>query len=204
MNAEVADQDRPSCRDAGHRPRLRARRRAELALASAEAKSEALTAAAAAMRAGARGDPRRQCAGHGGGRAEELTSALLDRLMLDEKRVEAMAKGLEEIAALPDPVGAVLAEWTRPNGLNIAARARAARRHRHHLRVAAERDRRCRRLCLKAGNAAILRGGSESFHSSRAIVAACVEGLRAAGLPDGRDPARADERPRGGRRDAAR
>ena len=74
-----------------------------------------------------------------------VTAAFLDRLLLDPKRVEAMAKGLEEVAALPDPVGAVLARWTRPNGLANRTRARAAGRGRHHLREPAERDGGCRR-----------------------------------------------------------
>ena len=102
-------------------------------------------------------------------RAEGLSAALIDRLALDGKRVEAMAQGLEDIAALPDPVGRELARWTRPNGLDIARIAVPLGRHRHHLResrpnVTADAG----GLCARAGNAAILRGGSESFHSSHA------------------------------------
>jgi glutamate-5-semialdehyde dehydrogenase len=104
--------------------------------------------------------------------------------MLDPKRVEAMAKGLEEIAALPDPVGAVIAEWTRPNGLRIE-RVRVPLGvigiiYESRPNVTADAG----ALCLKAGNAAILRGGSESHHSSRAIQVCLARGLREAGLPE--------------------
>ena len=92
-------------------------------------------------------------------------AAFLDRLTLDPKRIEAMAKGLEEIAALPDPVGSVLAEWTRPNGLQIE-RVRVPLGvigiiYESRPNVTADAG----ALCLKAGNAAILRGGSDSHHS---------------------------------------
>ena len=113
-------------------------------------------------------------------RAAGRPAAFIDRLLLNEARIEAMAKGVEEIAALADPVGTVLAEWTRPNGLALRARARAARRHRHHLREPSQRDGRRRRAGLKAGNAAILRAGSESLNSALAIHAALVAGLEVA------------------------
>jgi glutamate-5-semialdehyde dehydrogenase len=107
-----------------------------------------------------------------------------DRLLLDEKRIEAMAKGLEEVAALPDPVGAVMAEWTRPNGLRIARvlvpLGVVGIIYESRPNVTADAG----GLSLKSGNAAILRGGSESFHSSRAIVAALGDGLRAGELPE--------------------
>ena len=115
--------------------------------------------------------------------AKGLSGAMLDRLELNPERVEAMAQGLETIAALDDPVGTELARWTRPNGLDIA-RVRVPLGvvgiiYESRPNVTADAG----ALCLKAGNAAILRGGSESFHSSRAIVAALAHGLAAAGLP---------------------
>jgi glutamate-5-semialdehyde dehydrogenase len=110
--------------------------------------------------------------------------ALLDRLMLDAARVEVMARGLEEIAALPDPVGRELARWKRPNGLDIARIATPigviAMIYESRPNVTADAG----ALCLKSGNAVILRGGSESARSSAAIHAALVAGLTAAGLPE--------------------
>jgi glutamate-5-semialdehyde dehydrogenase len=115
--------------------------------------------------------------------ARGLGKAMLDRLMLDEKRIEAMARGLEEIAELPDPIGTELARWTRPNGLDIA-RVRVPLGvvgiiYESRPNVTADAG----GLCLKAGNAAILRGGSESYRSSRAILSCLHAGLEAAGLP---------------------
>ncbi|CAK0753774.1 Gamma-glutamyl phosphate reductase [Azospirillaceae bacterium] len=114
-----------------------------------------------------------------------LSAPLVDRLRLDTARVEAMASGLEAIAALPDPVGTVMAEWTRPNGLRIA-RVRVPLGvigiiYESRPNVTADAG----GLCLKSGNACILRGGSESFHSSMAIAKALSAGLAAAGLPEG-------------------
>ncbi|MFT7025901.1 MAG: glutamate-5-semialdehyde dehydrogenase [Paracoccaceae bacterium] len=118
------------------------------------------------------------------GRGKGLSAAMLDRLALNPGRIAAMAEGLRAVAAQPDPVGQVIADWTQPSGLHI-------RRVRTPLgvigviyesrpNVTADAG----GLCLKSGNAAILRGGSESFHSSRAIHACLVDGLRAAGLPE--------------------
>ncbi len=118
------------------------------------------------------------------GRDKGLSPAMLDRLMLDEARIRGIVDGLRAVAAQDDPVGQVIAEWDRPSGLHI-------RRVRTPLgvigviyesrpNVTADAG----ALCLKAGNAVILRGGSESFHSSGAIHACLVEGLRAAGLPE--------------------
>ena len=112
-----------------------------------------------------------------------LSAALLDRLLLNDARIAAMAQGLEEIAALDDPVGQKIAEWTRPNGLRIA-RVRVPLGvigviYESRPNVTAD----AAGLCLKAGNAVILRGGSESFQSSGAILQAFQEGLRSAGLP---------------------
>jgi glutamate-5-semialdehyde dehydrogenase len=116
-------------------------------------------------------------------RAAGMNAAGLDRLALDAARVEAMARGLDEIAALPDPIGTVLAGWTRPNGLDIQ-RVRVPLGvigiiYESRPNVTADAG----ALCLKAANASILRGGSESQHSSSAIHACLVEGLRTAGLP---------------------
>jgi glutamate-5-semialdehyde dehydrogenase len=112
------------------------------------------------------------------------TAAFIDRLALDEKRVAAMANGIEVVRKLADPVGAVMDSWTRPNGMTIE-RVRVPLGvvgviYESRPNVTAD----AAVLCLKAGNAAILRGGSESFRSARAIHAALVEGLRAADLPE--------------------
>jgi glutamate-5-semialdehyde dehydrogenase len=113
-----------------------------------------------------------------------VSSALLDRLRLDAKRIEAMAEGLETVAELPDPIGTELARWTRPNGLDIA-RVRIPIGvigiiYESRPNVTAD----AAGLCLRAGNAVILRGGSESFHSSRVIEACLRRGITAAGLPE--------------------
>jgi glutamate-5-semialdehyde dehydrogenase len=115
--------------------------------------------------------------------AKGLSGAMQDRLALDDKRIEAMAKGLEDIALLPDPVGEEMARWRRPNGLDIA-RVRVPFGvvgiiYESRPNVTADAG----ALCLKSGNAAILRGGSESLQSSRAILACLERGLIAAGLP---------------------
>jgi glutamate-5-semialdehyde dehydrogenase len=112
-----------------------------------------------------------------------LSPALLDRLRLDAKRIEAMARGLEEVRGLPDPIGGVSAEWQRPNGLRIA-RVRVPLGvigiiYESRPNVTADAG----ALCLKAGNASILRGGSESSRSNAAIHHCLAEGLSAAGLP---------------------
>lgn len=117
------------------------------------------------------------------GRDKGLSAAMLDRLMLDEDRIRGIVDGLRSVAELPDPVGVVTADWDMASGLNI-------RRVRTPLgvigviyesrpNVTADAG----GLCLKAGNASILRGGSESFHSSTAIHSCLVEGLVSAGLP---------------------
>ncbi|WP_038035332.1 glutamate-5-semialdehyde dehydrogenase [Thermopetrobacter sp. TC1] len=111
------------------------------------------------------------------------TDAFIDRLMLDDNRVEAIAAGLEAIAALPDPVGSVMAEWERPNGLKIA-RVRVPIGvigiiYESRPNVTADAG----ALCMKSGNAAILRGGSDSFRSSTILVECLQQGLEEAGLP---------------------
>jgi glutamate-5-semialdehyde dehydrogenase len=115
---------------------------------------------------------------------KDLSAAMLDRLRLDPSRLEAMARGLEDIAALPDPVGRMLEERRRPNGLSIARIAVPLGVigiiYESRPNVTADAG----ALCLKSGNAVILRGGSESARSSAAIHRCLVEGLRAAGLPE--------------------
>jgi glutamate-5-semialdehyde dehydrogenase len=143
-----------------------------------------LRAAALAIRAGEDGILAANARDMAAASQRNLAPSLLDRLALDPKRVAAMAKGLEEIAALPDPVGRELARWTRPNGLDIARVAVPLGVigiiYESRPNVTADAG----GLCLKAGNAAVLRGGSESFHSSAAILACLQAGLREAGLPE--------------------
>ena len=146
-------------------------------------KNAALTAAAAALRANAAAIKSANATDMAAARDKKLTPALLDRLALDDKRIAAIAKGLEEIAALPDPGGQQMAAWTRPNGLKIE-RVRTPLGvigiiYESRPNVTADAG----ALCLKAGNACILRGGSESFHSSRAIMECLLAGLTAADLP---------------------
>jgi glutamate-5-semialdehyde dehydrogenase len=155
-----------------------------LALASTETKNAALRAAAAAIRAQRPAILQANDADMQAARAKGLAPAMLDRLKLDDKRVESMARGIEDIIALPDPIGAVSAEWDRPNGLRIQ-RVRVPLGvigiiYESRPNVTADAG----ALCLKSGNAVILRGGSESQHSSSAIHACLVEGLRSVGLPE--------------------
>ncbi len=116
--------------------------------------------------------------------ARDLAPALRDRLLLTADRIEAMAKGVEAVAALPDPVGRELARWTVPSGLDIARVATPigviGMIYESRPNVTADAG----ALCLKSGNVCILRGGSDSTHSSAAIHAAMIEGLRAADLPE--------------------
>ena len=167
--------------DIGRRARVAAR---ALSLASAEAKNAALRASATALRAASAGVLAANAADVADAEARGTAPSFIDRLRLDPKRLEAIATAVEEVADLADPVGRVLATWTRPNGLafervatplgvigvifesrpNVTADAAA--------------------LCLKSGNAAILRAGSESFRTSSAIADAMRQGLRSAGLPE--------------------
>jgi len=156
-----------------------------LATVGTERKNRALGAAAAAIRAHREDILEANTADLEAARTKRLTSALLDRLMLDDRRVEAMARGIEEVIALADPIGSVAAEWSRPNGLRIE-RVRVPLGvigiiYESRPNVTADAG----ALCLKSGNAVILRGGSESERSSRAIHACLLEGLRAANLPEG-------------------
>jgi glutamate-5-semialdehyde dehydrogenase len=157
---------------------------AVLALAGNERKDAALRAAAESLR---RRSPEILAANASdteAARAAGLGAAMLDRLRLDASRIEAMASSVEQIAALADPVGTVAAEWTRPNGLRIQ-RVRVPLGvigiiYESRPNVTCDAG----ALCLKSGNAAILRGGSESHHSSTAIHACLLDGLRAARLPE--------------------
>jgi glutamate-5-semialdehyde dehydrogenase len=156
-----------------------------LALAPAARKDEALAAMAAAIRADQRDIMAANRQDLADAKAAGANAAFLDRLALDDKRIAAMADGIDVVRALPDPVGVVTERWTRPNGMTIE-RVRAPLGvvgiiYESRPNVTAD----AAALCLKAGNAAILRGGSESQRSNRAIHAALLEGLRAASLPIG-------------------
>ncbi|MFO0295855.1 MAG: glutamate-5-semialdehyde dehydrogenase [Rhodospirillales bacterium] len=156
---------------------------ATVAAASPADKRRALEAAATELRAhreellAANARDLALCAANG------LSEAMTDRSRLDPARIESIARGLEEVAVLPDPVGAVDAEWTRPNGL-VIRRVRVpigvvAIVYEARPNVTADAG----AICLKSGNVAILRGGAESLETSRVIVACLHAGLRAAGLP---------------------
>ncbi|CAG0937846.1 glutamate-5-semialdehyde dehydrogenase [Gammaproteobacteria bacterium] len=167
-------------RDLGLRARAAAR---ELARATTAQKDAALRAGAAAIRAGTAEIVAANAQDMAAARQRGLSKALLDRLLLDAGRVEAIARSIDEVVALPDPVGQVMAEWTRPNGLRIR-RVRVPLGvigiiYESRPNVTADAG----ALCLKSGNAVILRGGSESFHSSSAIHRCLQQGLREAGLP---------------------
>ena len=156
----------------------------ELASASADVKNAALHAAAAAVRARKDEILAANATDVASAQSRGVKGSFLDRLILNEDRIEAMACGLEDVAALPDPIGTVLAEWERPNGLKIA-RVRVPLGvigviYESRPNVTADAG----GLCVKAGNAAILRGGSESFQSSRTILSCLQDGLKAAGLPE--------------------
>ncbi|HWL80228.1 MAG TPA: glutamate-5-semialdehyde dehydrogenase [Roseomonas sp.] len=154
----------------------------QLARAGRPSKDQALRHAAARLRARQEEILAANAADLAG--AGDLTTAFRDRLTLTPARIEAMAQGLEEIAALPDPVGRVLAEWTRPNGLVIRRVAQPmgviGMIYESRPNVTAD----AAGLCLKAGSAVLLRGGSESARSAAAIRDCIAEGLRAAGLPE--------------------
>jgi glutamate-5-semialdehyde dehydrogenase len=165
----------------GERARAAAR---ILATTSRAVKDEALCAAAGSLRAEQSEILAANARDMAAAQERGLRASLLDRLALDAVRVEAMAAGLEAIAGLDDPVGAELARWQPPNGLDIA-RVRVPLGvigviYESRPNVTADAG----ALCLKAGNAAILRGGSESFFSSRAILGCLQAGLRQAGLPE--------------------
>ncbi len=156
---------------------------AVLARTGAAAKNRALEQAAAALRARQHELLDANARDLDAASTRGLSQAMLDRLTLNPDRVEAMARGLEEIVALPDPVGSVIAEWDRPNGLKIQ-RVRVPLGvigiiYESRPNVTADAG----ALCLKSGNAVILRGGSEAIHSNAAIHACLLDGLAAAELP---------------------
>ncbi len=155
-----------------------------LAVASTADKNRALSAMAEAVRAAVAPILAANSEDLAEARRADSTGAFLDRLTLDKNRVSAIADGIEQIATLPDPVGTIMAAWDRPNGMRIE-RVRVPLGvvgviYESRPNVTADAG----ALTLKAGNAVILRGGSDSFRSSRAIHAALARGLAAAGLPE--------------------
>src|SRR5210317_2174545 len=154
-----------------------------LATASGEQRNTALAAAAAALRSGSTAILAANEKDMAAAKERGLGSSMLDRLLLDEGRVEAMAAGIETIIVLHDPVGRILEEWERPNGLRIQRVAVPLGVigiiYESRPNVTAD----AAALCIKSGNAVILRGGTESFHSSTAIYECLRDGLISAGLP---------------------
>ena len=176
----------------------------QLARMSDGAKAAALCAAAASLRAAAAGVLAANARDLAAGAANGLTPALLDRLKLDEGRLEAIAGAIEQVAALPDPVGQVIDRSTATAGMELVRRripiGLIGIIYESRPNVTAD----AAALCLRAGNAVLLRGGSEAVHSNRAIHAALVEGLVASGCARCGGAADADAGPRGGGRDAER
>src|SRR5271170_2285307 len=172
---------RAAMRELGLKARAAAR---ELANAPAETKNRTLHAAARLLRERTAEILAANALDLVAARTKPLSPALIDRLALDPVRIEAIARGLEAVADLPDPVGRVLATFTRPNGLVIERVATplgvVGVIYESRPNVTADAG----ALCLKSGNAVVLRGGSDSFHSSAAIHACLVEGLVEAGLPE--------------------
>ncbi|HEY3889827.1 MAG TPA: glutamate-5-semialdehyde dehydrogenase, partial [Caulobacteraceae bacterium] len=155
-----------------------------LRLATAETRTAAITGMARAIRAQAPRILAANAEDQAAGRAAGLSAAMQDRLTLDAARLDGIARSLDEVAAIPDPVGAVIARWTRPNGLDIA-RIRTpigviAMIYESRPNVTAD----AAALCVRSGNAALLRSGSECLRSALAIHAALERGLVEAGLPE--------------------
>jgi len=180
MTAQAAQDIKVMMTDLGQKAKAAA---LDLSVAPTEQKNNALLKGAALLRAN--GEAIKQANAKDMAAAEQkgLSGSMLDRLMLDDARIEGMAKGLEDIAALPDPVGEVMSQWERPNGLNIS-RVRVPLGvigiiYESRPNVTADAG----TLSLKSGNVAILRGGSESFHSSHAIMDCLTEALEDVGLP---------------------
>lgn len=154
-----------------------------LSIAPTEQKNNALLKAADLLRKNAPSIKDANAKDMAAGEQKGLSGSMLDRLMLDDARIEAMAKGLEDIAKLDDPVGDIMSEWDRPNGLEIQ-RVRVPLGvigiiYESRPNVTADAG----ALSLKSGNVAILRGGSESFHSSHAIMDCLTQALEEVGLP---------------------
>jgi glutamate-5-semialdehyde dehydrogenase len=154
----------------------------DLANAPTAQKNKALSEAASAIRVATKEILAANAKDVEKGKQDGMAASFIDRLTLDEDRIEAIAQGLDAIVKLPDPVGTIMAGWDRPNGLHIE-RVRTPLGvigviYESRPNVTADAG----ALCLKAGNASILRGGSDSYHSSRAIHACLMQGLKAAGL----------------------
>mgnify|MGYP003393302345 CR=1 FL=1 len=181
MNMREAGDVKALMRDIGVRARSAAR---VLGLAESARKTNALEAAAKTIRANKARILTANAQDIEAAKKQNITAAFLDRLTLTDKSVEAIAAGIEMVALLPDPIGEVIADWQQPNGL-MFQRVRTplgvvAVIYESRPNVTADAG----SLCLKAGNAVILRGGSDSFHSSRAIHECLVAGLKKAGLPE--------------------
>lgn len=166
--------------DIGRRARNAAR---TLAIVDSNSKTTAILSASKSIRRNATSILKANAKDVESGEKNGLSEAMLDRLRLDENRIEAIACGLEAVSQLPDPVGEVIAHWQRPNGLEIE-RVRTPLGvigviYESRPNVTADAG----ALCLKAGNAVILRGGSDSYYSSRAIHQCLLEGLKSASLP---------------------
>jgi len=172
---------RAGMREIGAKARAAAR---QVANAPAEKKNRALLAGARILRERANAILAANALDCADARAKALSEALIDRLTLNPARIEAMARGLEEVADLPDPVGRVLATYTRPNGLVIERVSTplgvVGVIYESRPNVTADAG----ALCLKSGNAVVLRGGSDSFRSSAAIHECLVMGLNEVGLPE--------------------
>ncbi len=180
-NIEESGDIAATMREIGQQAKAAAR---VLALASTEQKNRALAGMASAIRAGKAAILSANAEDMAEGKAANLDSASLDRLELNDKRIEAMAEGLDVVRGLADPVGKVTESWTRPNGMTIE-RVRVPLGvvgviYESRPNVTADAG----ALTLKAGNAVILRGGSDSHRSSRAVHAALTKGLREANLPE--------------------
>ena len=155
----------------------------QLRLASEEQRNSAIVSMASEIRQAADAIQAANAIDMAAGKAKGLSPALLDRLALDQGRIDAIAAGLEAIAALPDPVGAVDEQWQQPNGLSFS-KVRVpigviGMIYESRPNVTADAG----ALCVKSGNGCILRGGSEAVNSNQALYAAMTRGLEAAGLP---------------------
>ncbi len=180
MTAQTAEDIQAIMNDLGQKAKAAA---LTLSVAPTQQKNDALLKAAELLRAHAPKIKEANAKDMAAGQQKGLSASMLDRLMLDDARIESMAKGMEDIAALADPVGEVMAEWDRPNGLNIS-RVRVPLGiigiiYESRPNVTADAG----ALSLKSGNVAILRGGSESFNSSHAILDCLSEALESVGLP---------------------
>jgi glutamate-5-semialdehyde dehydrogenase len=181
MNMRETNDVSALMRDIGIRARAAAR---VLGLAESARKTNALEAAGRAIRANKAKILVANAHDLEAAKKQNITDAFLDRLTLTDQSVDAIAAGVEVVALLPDPIGEVIADWQQPNGL-MFQRVRTplgvvAVIYESRPNVTADAG----SLCLKAGNAVILRGGSDSFHSSRAIYECLVAGLKEAGLPE--------------------